>query len=68
MSEPVVTFTTGALNAIKACSQVVCEEIHFILGGVKNILRRVCFEVQIARQKSLDAQYPVQQEARFKLD
>jgi hypothetical protein len=41
MSQPVGTFTTGALNAIKSCSQVVCEEIHTILGGVKNILRRV---------------------------
>ncbi len=68
MSEPVVTFTAGTLNAIKSCSQVVWEEIHPILGGAKNILRRVCFEVQIARQKPLDAQYPVQQEARFKLD
>jgi hypothetical protein len=68
MSQPVVTFITGALNAIKSCSQVVCEEIYPIIGGAKNILRIVSFEVQIARQKSLDAQYPVQQESTFKLD
>jgi hypothetical protein len=31
MSQPVVTFITGAPNAVKSCSQVLCEEIHPIL-------------------------------------
>jgi hypothetical protein len=46
MSEPVVTFITGALNAIKSCSQVVREEKHPILE-----YSRIFYEEFVSRFK-----------------